>query len=94
LRSPSSIHLFYSQYFINYNLEEGWYLTTSPIITANWEAASGEQWTIPFGGGLGRVIHLGKMPADCQVQAFYNVEKPESGADWSFRLKFKMLFPK
>jgi hypothetical protein len=28
------------QYFINYNLEKGWFLSMSPIITANWKAAS------------------------------------------------------
>jgi hypothetical protein len=90
----ADINAFLTQYFINYNIQDGWYLTTSPILTANWEAASGEQWTIPFGGGFGKVIHIGKMPTDIQVQAFTNVEKPEGGADWSFRLKFKMLFPK
>lgn len=26
------------QPFLNYNLPKGWYLTTSPLITANWEA--------------------------------------------------------
>jgi hypothetical protein len=26
------------QSFLNYNLPKGWYLTTSPLITANWEA--------------------------------------------------------
>jgi hypothetical protein len=25
------------QYFINYNFKKGWYVTTSPIITADWE---------------------------------------------------------
>ncbi len=35
------------QPFFNYNLPKGWYLTTSPIITANWEAPSDERWTIP-----------------------------------------------
>ena len=43
---------------------------------------------------LRQVIHIGKRPVDCQVQAFTNVEKPEGGADWSFRLKLKLLFPK
>lgn len=28
------------QPFVNYNLPEGWYLVSSPIITANWEADS------------------------------------------------------
>src|SRR5216683_6739152 len=32
------------QYFINYNLPDGWYVTTSPIITANWNQPSGQKW--------------------------------------------------
>jgi hypothetical protein len=47
------------QYFINYNLKKGWYLTSSPIITANWKASSGNVWVVPFGGGVGRIMKLG-----------------------------------
>jgi len=41
------------QYFVNYNMKKGWYLTTQPILTANWNTAapSGSVWTVPFGGG-------------------------------------------
>jgi hypothetical protein len=28
------------QPFLNYNLPKGWYLTSSPVITGNWEANS------------------------------------------------------
>jgi hypothetical protein len=28
------------QYFINYNLKKGWYLSMQPIGTANWEASN------------------------------------------------------
>ena len=31
---------FLLQYFINYNLGQGWYLVTSPVLTADWQAAS------------------------------------------------------
>ena len=31
------------QYFINYNFSDGRYLTSSPIMMANWEAESGEE---------------------------------------------------
>jgi len=31
----------------------GRYLTSVPIITANWEASSDDKWTIPIGGGIG-----------------------------------------
>jgi hypothetical protein len=29
------VHRFTFQYFINYNLRNGWYLTSTPIITAD-----------------------------------------------------------
>ena len=41
------------QYFINYNIKKGWYITLQPIITANWRASSGNVWTVPVGGGWG-----------------------------------------
>jgi hypothetical protein len=90
----SDVNFFFSQYFVNYNLGEGWYLSSAPIITASWEAESDERWTVPFGGGVGRLIRLGKMPVDLQAQVFYYAVKPENGPDWGFRLQFKMLFPK
>lgn len=90
----SDVNFFFSQYFINYNIKNGWYLSSAPIITANWEAESGNQWTVPVGGGVGKLLSMGKTPVDAQVQAFYNVEKPQGGPDWSLRLQFKLLFPK
>ena len=71
------------QPFINYNFPDGWYVTTSPIITANWETASNERWTLPIGGGVGKIVKLGKLPINLQLQAFDNVVTPSrSGADW------------
>jgi hypothetical protein len=34
----SDVNAMLLQPFLNYNLPKGWYLTTGPIITANWEA--------------------------------------------------------
>jgi len=85
------------QYFINYNLPNGWYLTSAPIITANWEADSDNTWTVPVGGGVGKLTRVGKvgLPIDVLFQGFYNVEKPDDiGPDWSIRLQVKFLFPK
>jgi hypothetical protein len=89
-------NLFTWQYFINYNIPEsgGLYLTTAPVITANWEADSGNQWTVPFGGGIGKVFTIGKQPVNGQVSAYYNAEKPEFGPDWQLRLQLQLLFPK
>ena len=88
------INLFTWQYFVNYNLANHWYLTSAPIITANWEANSNNRWTVPFGGGVGKIIKIGKLPVNAQASAYYNVESPATGADWQLRLQLQFLFPK
>ena len=52
------------QYSINYNMKEGWYTTIQPILAANWRANSGNVWTVPFGGGVGRIMKLGFQPVN------------------------------
>jgi hypothetical protein len=90
----ADINFFTWQYFINYNLDHGWYLTSAPIITANWEASSSNKWTIPFGGGVGKVFRIGKQPINASVQAYYNVSQPDFGADWQLRVMLQFMFPK
>lgn len=82
------------QYFINYNLANGWYLSMTPIITANWEADSDNTWTIPFGGGIGKLHRFGNQPVDFKLQGFGYAEKPDFGPDWSLMFAVKFLFPK
>ena len=88
------INLFTWQYFVNYNLPDSWYLTSAPIITANWEADSSNRWTVPFGGGVGKIFRIGEQPMNAQISAYKNVESPELGADWQIRLQLQFLFPK
>jgi len=84
------------QYFINYNLKKGWFLSSSPINTANWEASSDDRWTIPIGGGVGRIFHAGNQAMMALVGAYYNVVKPDNvpAADWQLRIQVQLLFPK
>jgi hypothetical protein len=92
--SESDISLTVIQPIMNYNFGGGWYVTSAPIITANWEADNDDEWTIPLGGGVGRVFHLGKQPVKMQMAYYYNVEKPDAGAQWDLQLTFTLLFPK
>ena len=50
------------QPFINYNLKRGWALSSAPAITANWNAPSGEEWTVPIGMGISKVDRIGSRP--------------------------------
>jgi hypothetical protein len=92
--ADTEVSFFLSQIFANYNMKKGWFLTTQPIFTANWEAESGQQWTVPVGGGIGRVYKIGKQPVNTIIQGYYNVERPDLGAKWQLRLQFTFLFPR
>jgi len=82
------------QPFVNYNFEGGLYLTSSPILTVDWKANSGQQWTVPLGGGVGKIFHLGKLPVNTSIAAYYNVVKPDFGANWQIRAQVQLMFPK
>jgi hypothetical protein len=82
------------QYFINFNFGDGWYLTSSPIITANWNAASGQQWVVPFGAGFGKLFMLGYLPINGNLSAYYNAVKPDIGPVWTLRIQAAILLPK
>ncbi len=82
------------QPFLNYNMPKGWYLTSSPIITADWEASDGDKWTVPVGGGIGRIFKAGKLPVNAMLAGYYNAIRPEYGSEWQLRFQLQFLFPK
>jgi hypothetical protein len=82
------------QYFINYNLQHGWYITWQPTLTANWEATNGGRWVVPFGGGLGRIMKLGFQPVNLTMQFYGNAVHPPGASPWGMRLQIAFLFPK
>jgi hypothetical protein len=93
------------QYFVNYNLNKGYYLTSGPIVTANWnangsiDAATGNDvpggvWTVPFGGGIGQIRRLGFQPINWTLQFYGNAVHPAGGSPWSFKFQIALLYPK
>ncbi len=81
--------------FIVRQLGDGWYINSAPIITANWEANSGDQWVVPVGAGGGKLFFLGgKIPINIQTQFYYNVVKPDFGPEWQWRFQLQILLPK
>lgn len=80
--------------FMNYNLPGGWYLISDIIITANWEADSGQRWTVPLGGGVGKLWKIGGQAINTRVEAYYNIEKPDSAPEWQWGFTIQFLFPK
>jgi hypothetical protein len=88
----ANVNIFTLQYFINYNLKKGYYLTSAPINTANWNAPSGNVWLVPVGGGIGRIMRLGFQPVNVSVQAYGNAKRPDNLPSPTWQLKFQIAF--
>jgi hypothetical protein len=89
-----SVHQFLMQPFVDYNFAHGWYLASSPVMTADWKAAPGNKWTVPVGGGGGKIVRTGHMAINTYVQAFDDVVRPREGGSWTVRLQVQLLFPR
>lgn len=80
---------------ISYHLDNGWYLSTSPSIAADWAAIDDRnRWLLPVGGGVGKILVIGGQRISALVEAYQHVLSPENGPDWQLRLQVSLLYPK
>jgi hypothetical protein len=87
--SRASVNTFFLQPFININLPHHTFLVTSPQIVADWTNSA---WTVPVGGGVGAILKLG-LPANVNLQAYWNALAPTNSPSWVVRLQIAFLFP-
>ena len=78
---------------INYNLPNGWYLSSSPSIAANWEAKEDDRWLVPVGGGVGKIFTIGNQRMSALLESYYHIKSPDIGPDWQLRFQLSFLFP-
>jgi len=83
---------FFGQYFFTWNIKKGWFVNSTPSITANWKAAEGEQWTVPFGAGFGKIVHA-KVPMKFMLQGYANVIRPTGAAPFTLSFMYVLMFP-
>ena len=74
---------------MNYNFGVGWALATAPLITANWDAPDGQEWTVPLGLGLTKTTVWQGQPMSLGVQ----YEHPDAAAANQLRFVVSLLFP-
>lgn len=75
---------------VSYHFDDGWALSSSPSITANW-SKPGQQWTVPVGGGLSKTFRLGAQPVKLAFDAYDNVVRPEAHRE-QVLLQFTVTF--
>jgi len=91
--SGGGINQFFLQPFINFNFKRGWALSAAPAITADWNAPSGEQWTVPVGMGISKVTRIGNRPVSVLLQYYHLAERPPGTPDTNWRMQINFLFP-
>jgi hypothetical protein len=80
------------EYFVYANFGNGWWIGTSPVNIADWEASGDERWTIPLGGGFGKVIGK-RHPVNLKLEAYSYAEAPTGSGDWTVLLGCDFLIP-
>jgi len=82
--------------YYNFPQVSGLSLSYQAVMTANWNAPSGEQqWTVPLGAQLGKLFDLGKGYAiDVSAGPYYIAVGPENGPEWQVKLNIFVVFPR
>ena len=78
------------------NLNDGWQIGGTPIITADWEFNNSDnRWTVPIGLGVYKTHFFGgKMPIKLGVEMQWMPEQPKIyGQEFNIRIVIAPIFP-
>ena len=84
-RGRADVNRLCLEYFLFYNLPKLFYLLYETTVTSNWEAARGNQWTVPIGLGFGRHHRLPKRPRlalTTRISGLYNAVRTDTDGNW------------
>ncbi|WP_282150751.1 hypothetical protein [Ruegeria atlantica] len=77
------------QYFLFYGLGDGWQIGTGPTMTYDWNAASGQEWTVPIQLAVAKTTAIGKQLVKFNLSAEKNIVRPNPFAeDWTVTFTF------
>jgi hypothetical protein len=90
--SRPDVNTFLLQPFLNYNLKNGWALSTSPVMTANWSAAQ-NKWAVPLGGGVSRTFKDGDQLMSLAVSYYTYITRPLASPQTNLKVVWSLLWP-
>ncbi len=90
--SHKRINQLFGKPFLIYELCEKWNLVYIPLgMSYSWEAKSGEDWTVPIGGGIRRLFDIRGRKVGLQAQAFDYVARKPYDPEWELRFTIEFL---
>lgn len=92
--SRSDVNQTFLQPFVAYGTKGGVTFNVNTEASGNWEAESGQRWTVPINFTISKVTRLGRRPLSLALGSGYFVEKPEGGPSWKLRASLTLIFPR
>lgn len=80
------------QPFFNYNLKDGWAISTAPIVTANWTATQ-NKWVVPLGGGVAKTFKAGDQLMSLSALYYTYVTRPITNPQTNLKIVWSLLYP-
>jgi len=78
-----------AEIFFAYGLGNGWQIFSSPKVTYDWEADSGNELLLPIGAGVSKTARFGSTPVKMAVEIQKFVVSPDRfGTEWLLTLSF------
>jgi hypothetical protein len=81
------------QPFLAHTGESAVTFTIQSESTANWEAPSGEEWSIPLNVVVSKVARFGPFPASYGAGAGVYLASPDGGPEWKLRSTVTLMLP-
>jgi hypothetical protein len=88
----NTVSQLFLQPFLAYTRKSMTYTLQSQM-TANWEAAEGEKWTVPINLLVSKLAWLGPFPFSIQGGVGYYAVHPDLGPKWRLQMAFTVLLP-
>ena len=80
--------------FYNFPNNPGAVLGYNATISADWEASSGNRWTVPLGLTYGKTFDTGGGNGlDLSIGPYWNVVRPDGAASWTLRFGITWIAP-
>lgn len=92
--SRGRVSLLQIQPTVSYILGHGFFVTSGPLITADWTKPSGQRWLVPLGAGVGKVLSIGEQKFNLQLEGYGNVIRPDDGPEGLILVTVTFLFPR
>jgi len=91
--SGKRVNQLFGKPFIIYECTDDWHLVYIPLgMSHSWDAKSGDDWTVPVGGGIRKLCDFGGHKVGLQCQAFDYVARKSKDPEWELRFTIEFIF--